>query len=415
MADMKNQTEALDLDNQYIEDIYAELGVMDVELDADPLVFGPKRLNNKVAVCRKMLSRCERVFNQVSADLHRYRRAHLAEETNLELKVNDLLATDPHVRAGPNVADRQAIASTRLREEEKEVHRLAMAVNDLTSVLIVVKAKRTDLKDIQGRLRDQIRLCQEEIGLGSVWGSQHPQAGDLTTGQTPTRNVLDDVLHEIEGEYHLDPIDYEDEDEEEDGEAVTPELTPEADVGATPLSEYPQLGYCSECGKPCHETPSGPTCENGHGGASWTKEPPAETEPVVEPSGPEPLESYSQVGFCSVCGNPSYETPTGPVCTEGHEGADVLNEPPLSTQEIQETVGPAVAQLTPEDEGTTDLPGETDEPSSESVLPGTAGDEEIDTFLDGLPTPEPKRSLDSWTPLDEGVIDDLLNQFEEIQ
>jgi hypothetical protein len=38
--------------------------------------------------------------------------------------------------------------------------------------MTVIKAKRTDLKDLQGRLRDQLKLCQEQISLGQRWGSK---------------------------------------------------------------------------------------------------------------------------------------------------------------------------------------------------------------------------------------------------
>ena len=38
--------------------------------------------------------------------------------------------------------------------------------------MTVIKAKRTDLKDLQGRLRDQLKLCQEQIALGQRWGSK---------------------------------------------------------------------------------------------------------------------------------------------------------------------------------------------------------------------------------------------------
>ena len=40
--------------------------------------------------------------------------------------------------------------------------------------MAVIKSRRTDLKDVQGRLRDQLRLCQEETGLGAKWGSRAP-------------------------------------------------------------------------------------------------------------------------------------------------------------------------------------------------------------------------------------------------
>ena len=40
-----------------------------------------------------------------------------------------------------------------------------------------------------------------------------------------------------------------------------------------PIRGMKHLGTCSVCGKPQFETPSGPCCENGHGGAPTIEEP----------------------------------------------------------------------------------------------------------------------------------------------
>jgi hypothetical protein len=85
---------------------------------------------------------------------------------------------------------------------------LSMGIQDLDSVLSVIRVKRTDLKDIQGRLRDQFKICQEEIGLGARWGSRLPQDSsfELETGQgravAADADVISDLIGEMEGELH---------------------------------------------------------------------------------------------------------------------------------------------------------------------------------------------------------------------
>lgn len=189
--------------------IFNELKELHVDLDDDPLSFGPKRLNMKVSEIRRMLGRCERLFLDCSQKLHGYRRSLKVETLGLEMTKKHLFANDPETRAGRSVSDREAIASGKLQGEIHKVHDLEMAVNDLESVLMVIKAKRMDLKDAEGRLRDQVRLCQDELGLGSRWGSKAPGNIDLTPGladQTELKNMTD-LLQGMDAEIHLMKLD----------------------------------------------------------------------------------------------------------------------------------------------------------------------------------------------------------------
>jgi hypothetical protein len=155
-----------------IDAVYAELTDMDVELDPDPIRFGPKRLNGKVAGCKRLVSRCTEIEINLAHSLAVLTRTMRAGEAELELRLQDMLANDPEVRAGRSVRDREAIASTKVRDERRSLTMTMQQVEDIKSSIAVVRAKKNDLKDTQGRLRDQIRLCHEEIALGSMWGSE---------------------------------------------------------------------------------------------------------------------------------------------------------------------------------------------------------------------------------------------------
>ncbi len=189
--------------------MFNELGDLRVELDDDPLVFGPKRLNAKTAQVRRMLDRCETLFLDVSRKLQTVRRAMRVAETDFDLAKKDLFANDPETRSGKSVSDREAIASGKLETEIRSIHELNLAAEDLDAVLVVIKAKRADLKDTEGRLRDQIRLCSEEIGLGGRWGSKVPNAPDLygrpalkTASGLDVEDVTD-LIQGLEGEIQL--------------------------------------------------------------------------------------------------------------------------------------------------------------------------------------------------------------------
>ena len=49
-----------------VDGIFNDLSVMEVHLDANPLSYGPARLNCKVAEARGMLTDCESIFLRVS-------------------------------------------------------------------------------------------------------------------------------------------------------------------------------------------------------------------------------------------------------------------------------------------------------------------------------------------------------------
>lgn len=167
------------IEKAFVDRVFGDLSLMEIQLDVDPLQHGPKHLSGKVAGARGMLTRCERIYMQVAHMLQQYRASTRAAQLDFDLGVQHLLTNDPEVRAGRNVRDRDAIATMKMHEEHKVLSVLSAGVMDLEAVMAAIKAKRADLKDIQGRLRDQIKLCNEEIGLGSRWGSK-PAPGQRT-------------------------------------------------------------------------------------------------------------------------------------------------------------------------------------------------------------------------------------------
>lgn len=160
------------IEQEYIDRIYARLTSMDVELDADPIEFGPSRINQKVSIVRGYLSSTEKIFMEVSHNLQKIKRDLLIKNTEYTLEQTQLIANDPHVRSGRSQKEREALAATRLVHIQTKINDFTLSTHDLEDLMSVIKAKRTDLKDLQGRLRDQLKLCQEQIALGQRWGSK---------------------------------------------------------------------------------------------------------------------------------------------------------------------------------------------------------------------------------------------------
>lgn len=224
----ETKSEAPSVSAERIEKFYEDLGAMQVSLDPDPLELGPKRINNKFAECRRLLSQTERMFMEVSQDLHWYKREHRRAQATFELDVQELLSNDPDVRSPRNITDRMAIAHVKLRKEREEISRLQFAVEDLEAVAFVIRTKRNDLKDISSRLRDQLKICQEEISLGSRWGSGRsgrPRKTESSQQDTGSSTDLDESVVSL-----LDGVLSQDEEEETSEEELSLDVKPVAEI-----------------------------------------------------------------------------------------------------------------------------------------------------------------------------------------
>jgi len=364
------------LDPDFADSVFTELGALEVGLDSDPLVYGPKRLNGKIALSRKMTARCERLFLDVSQKLSQYKRSLRGAELMLDLAKKHLLANDPEVRAGRAVSERDAIASGKLKAEVQAVHTATHAVEDLDAVLTVIKAKRSDLRDVQGRLRDQIRLCQEEIGLGGRWGSKSPRGTELEPGQgfadgTDVEDV-DELIQNVraisDAETHLIA-------EVDDSD---PEAEQEEDLAA-PLVEDDEEPEAED------EDDEEPEAEDE------APAPVAEADPTIIP-GDKLVDEFGFVPHCAECGEKQHRVVgSGMACPNGHGGGD--------------SVDPAASEMDAAEEA---------EPSAEAVLPGTAEPADVAEFLaDTTVEAEAKLSRRQVEEDDAGLdIESILANFE---
>lgn len=186
-------------EKRVVDQLYDQMHTMEVLLDDDPLQFGPKRLNNKIAELRNMLTELERIFNRSSKALGDIKRQFRLVETKIALTKADLFANDPEVRAGRNVADREATASVKMAKLISEKMKLQCDIAEIDDLMTVVKAKRSDLRDTQSRLRDQIKLCHDEISLGSRWGDKKPT---LNVQSDTTQSDLNSILGRLEDSFN---------------------------------------------------------------------------------------------------------------------------------------------------------------------------------------------------------------------
>ena len=207
------------VDHERLTLVYGELKGMAVKLDPNPIDYGPIRFNNRIAKVRALLTRVEQIFLQGSEDLHWFKRRARAKRTLYELERRDLMINDPKCRMGRSQGEREALADVQLRDQIEAIEDLSAKAEDLEILMIVIKSKRTDLKDIQGRMRDQMKLIEHDLGMGARWGKS-PVPAAIDDSVTEINSLLTDALGE-----HANLGS--DDDEEETEEVVEEEVVEE--------------------------------------------------------------------------------------------------------------------------------------------------------------------------------------------
>jgi len=189
------------VDTKGINKIYAALQKMRVKLEEDPLGHGPRALNKKISSTRNHLDQCDEFNTKVSQNLAFWKRHLRWENTKFDLKKKWMVANDPQIRAGRSAADRDALAHMAMLDHAKLIAKLQDQVAELEDVLSVLRTKRADLKDTQQQIKNQMKLCFEEIRLGGQWGP-------YLTGQERQLNpspgvdfILDEVNQELRQEH----------------------------------------------------------------------------------------------------------------------------------------------------------------------------------------------------------------------
>ena len=189
------------VDGTRIKQVHEELqGMYEITLDADPLSAGPKMMQNKKAAVRNQLSRCTQLELQLLEDRGWFQRELTREQAKYEISYTELIANNPHVRAGRSTVDREAAAKVILAASVRSIKNLELAVEDLERLLLVVKAKKADLKNLQSQLRDQLKICDHELGLGNKWGFKSATASNPYSQTVPTPDVIDELIESVDSD-----------------------------------------------------------------------------------------------------------------------------------------------------------------------------------------------------------------------
>lgn len=205
LQEMREQLDKL-YDDDYAMEIYEKLGTMEVDLDPDPLEYGPLRLNGKIARCRQYQQSCQKYEIQLSQLSSRLSSLLRQAEASYDLQKGHLLMNDVTVRSGRSLPEREAFADRKLLKERRLIGDVKHAQESVTMVLRVTKAKKADLKDCSARIRDQYKIIQEAIACeGARWRNKKQPKVELKPNESASsvqvgndqEQVLDSIVDTI--------------------------------------------------------------------------------------------------------------------------------------------------------------------------------------------------------------------------
>lgn len=161
------------MNDERVEEIFARLAEINIELDYDPIERGPKFLNHMVAKCRNSTTEVQKYMRECQMFIRTIQRQLRTAEARFQIEYNELMANDPDIAKmrAHSRADREALANTKLREQIEEINQLELAVTDAGHVETVIDSKLRELRDVNRDIRLQKRLIEDEIETGAFWGT----------------------------------------------------------------------------------------------------------------------------------------------------------------------------------------------------------------------------------------------------
>jgi len=161
------------MDDERVDEVFARLAEIDIELDYDPIERGPKFLNNMVASCRNYTTEVQRYMRECQMYIRTIERQLRTAEARYELEYNDIMSNDPDIikMRAHSKADRESLTKMKLQDLVGEITNLEMSVTDARHVETVIDSKLRELRDINRDIRLQKRLIEDEIQTGAFWGN----------------------------------------------------------------------------------------------------------------------------------------------------------------------------------------------------------------------------------------------------
>lgn len=164
-ADQNQDQEGLDS----LQVVLDQINRMRVDLDADPTQTGGiPTLRKKLALTDQYLAETLDMVNAARVRSQAKKNRWRAMQVGLKLATDLLLSSDPDVRNGRNVADRNAIATIKLQSQHLQLRSADQEKLNAEMILKLLDDKLGQLKEIRKHLRSQLKDLSETAPVGQV-------------------------------------------------------------------------------------------------------------------------------------------------------------------------------------------------------------------------------------------------------
>lgn len=187
----------MELTPEKLDEILDEIAGFEIHLVEDPTLpqYGTRYLQKCVSDCRNFTNRVQHYLQVCKKAEKIIRRSISITETDIDLKMKDLLSEDPNVRREPSFGDRQARAVSMLRPEHEELNTLKTNLLDLDETIKIIKMKYNDLKSTNSDIKLQRQIIKDEL-TDNPGGDGHGSPGRaIGSGMGPavTKDPIDPV------------------------------------------------------------------------------------------------------------------------------------------------------------------------------------------------------------------------------
>lgn len=189
-----------------VDDIYADLETLVVELHPDPASLGPLYLQDLISKTRGYLNRVSLLLQEVSREGLALTRKLDAYETAYQASFDELLAEDEEVKSLPSIEDRKAKINRILQEDRKHINAVKKSLKEVGFIEKAVKHRYKDLESTVSSIRMQKSLIEVDQRTGSFYGDENDVSrgkasmGDPFGDDSQIMQYLEDAIKEKESE-----------------------------------------------------------------------------------------------------------------------------------------------------------------------------------------------------------------------
>ena len=185
------------MEQSYVDQLYRDISVLRIELEPDPTILGARYIQGVTSKCRNYLNRVSLIRIQLNQKKRNLMVQIAGEETSLSIEKSRLLAEDDTVKRGSNIADREAIANTMLREQINRIATMKMDLLDIETVDKAVKMAHDELIRTSQEIKVQRSLLFSDRTSGAGYGdetpidgSDHPPAATAEINENELENLM---------------------------------------------------------------------------------------------------------------------------------------------------------------------------------------------------------------------------------